>query len=348
MGSGSLSVPKIAHVEITRGGLVESIHKVSVTVVDADGTIVLSRGNVERPVFPRSAIKAIQALPLIESGAADAYGFGDAELSLACASHSGEDGHVETARGMLAKAGLQETVLECGGHWSSQAWVMRHQAKQWNDTPGAICNNCSGKHCGFVCTAAHTGVDPKGYIKSNHPIQMAVKDAMEMLTGAPHTEDAMGVDGCSIPTYAIPLTAMARGFARMATGNGLGVERVKAAKRLLTACMVSPFHMAGTGRFCTKLMSLGQTEAADGTPTGRLFAKTGAEGVFCGAIPELGLGIALKCEDGTTRASEAMMAALISHLLPDDDPLQPGLKPLAAPTLKNWNKIDVGTLRPVL
>lgn len=333
-----------AYVEITRGSLVESVHPVSISVMDGDGATVLSLGDVSKPVFPRSAVKAIQALPLIESGAADALGFGDAELSLSCASHSGEDGHIETARRMLAKAGLDETVLECGGHWSSQAWVMRHQTTIWDDTPGPICNNCSGKHSGFVCTAAHTGVDPTGYIKHDHPVQNAVRDAMEMVTGAAHTEDVRGIDGCSIPTYAIPLTAMAQGFARMATGTGLGTQRAQAGKRLLNACMASPFHMAGTNRFCTKLMSLGESSATDGS----LFAKTGAEGVFCGAIPELGLGIALKCEDGTTRAAEAMMATVFAHLLPDHDVLQDGLKALAAPTLKNWNGMEVGTVRAVL
>jgi len=346
MGKGAVSTPSHdpAHVEITRGLLVESVHPVSISIMDGDGATVLSLGDVAKPVFPRSAVKAIQALPLIESGAADALGFGDAELSLSCASHSGEDGHIETARGMLAKAGLEESVLECGGHWSSQAWVMRHQTTIWYDTPGPICNNCSGKHSGFVCTAAHNGVDPTGYIKHDHPVQTAVRDAMEMVTGAAHTDDVRAIDGCSIPTYAIPLTAMAHGFARMATGRGLGDQRAKAAQRLLNACMASPFHMAGTNRFCTKLMSLGDNHATNG----RLFAKTGAEGVFCGALPELGLGIALKCEDGTTRAAEAMMAAVFAHLLPNDDALQDGLKALAAPTLKNWNGMEVGTVRAVL
>lgn len=326
-------------VEVTRGPKIESVHRGAVAVVDADGGRPLSLGDTQAPVFPRSAVKSIQALPVIESGAADAYDFGDRELSLACASHSGEDGHVEMARSMLERAGLDENSLECGGHWSSQGWVMRHQAKTYDDTPPAICNNCSGKHSGFICTAAHNGLDPAGYIGRDHPVQQGVNEALQSLTGAAHDEDICGTDGCSIPTYAIPLSAMALGFSRMASGAGLEPVRAAAAKRLLKACMAQPFFMAGTGRFCTKVMELGE---------GRLFAKTGAEGVFCGAIPELGLGIALKCDDGASRAAEAMMAAVFSHLLPHDDPLQPGLLALSDSVLKNWNGFEVGRINAVL
>lgn len=325
-------------VEVTRGSMVESRHRGAVCVFDGDGTSVLSLGDCDKPVFPRSAIKAIQALPLIESGAAEAYGFGDAELSLACSSHSGEPDHIEMARSMLERAGLDETCLECGGHWSSQQWVLIDQTKIYDQTPPAICNNCSGKHSGFVCTAAHLGIDPKGYIRADHAVQIGVNEALQDVTGAQHDEDICGTDGCSIPTYAIPLEAMAKGFARMATGNGLAPQRAAAGKRLLDACMAAPFYMAGTKRFCTELMQAGQ---------GRVFAKTGAEGVFCGAIPELGLGIALKCDDGATRGSEAMMAATIAKLLPKDDALQPRLQAMMNKGLTNWNGIEVGEVRSV-
>ena len=223
----------IPMVEIWRGDLLESQHMGHAVVCDADGQVVESWGDDEKVIYPRSSCKMLQALPLIESGAADAFGFGDRELSLACASHSGEAGHIALARDMLSRAGLDETCLECGGHWSSQGWVMRHQTTLYSDTPPAICNNCSGKHSGFVCTAAHRGIDPAGYIKRDHRIQQAVNEALQDVTGAQHDEDICGTDGCSIPTYAIPLSAMARGFARMATGQGIGDERSKAAKRLL-------------------------------------------------------------------------------------------------------------------
>ncbi|MEE9376277.1 MAG: asparaginase [Rhizobiaceae bacterium] len=326
-------------VEITRGSKVESVHRGAISVLDASGVTVLNIGDTEVPVFPRSAIKAIQALPVIESGAADAYGFGNQELALCCASHNGEAEHVRLARDMLSRAGLKETCLECGGHWSTRQHVLLEQTKIYDETPPAICNNCSGKHTGFVCTAAHLGIDLKGYIKPDHQIQIGINEALQDLTGAAHDQDICGTDGCSIPTYAIPLTAMALGFAKMATGNGLSRNRAKAAKRLFTACMAEPFYVAGARRFCTDFMSVGN---------GRLFAKTGAEGVFCGAIPELGFGIALKCDDGSARGAEAMMAAVVAKLLGKNDPLYEPLKAMSNRAITNWNGIEVGTTRAIV
>ncbi len=323
-------------VEATRGKVVESVHRGSISVVDSDGRIVFERGDSEKPVYARSAIKAIQALPFVESGAADAFGFGNKELSIACASHSGEPAHADLVRSMIVRAGLPETCLECGGHWSINQAALIGQTGIYDATPPAVCNNCSGKHAGFVCTAAHLGIDTTGYVGPDHPVQEGVRRAMEEVTGAPHTVDHMGIDGCSIPTYAIPLRAMAHGFARMATGTGLSLERAAAAKRLLDACMAEPFYMAGTGRFCTDYMTMGG---------GRLFAKTGAEGVFCAAIPELGLGVALKIDDGGTRAAEVAMAAVTRHCLPKDDPLQEGLAGMSNLTLTNWNGLVVGSVR---
>lgn len=322
-------------VEITRGSVVESRHRGAISVFDADGKSVLDIGDTARPVFARSAIKSVQALPLIESGAADAYGFGDREISLACSSHSGEDAHIDMARSMLQRAGRSGADLECGPHWSSHEKVLIHQAKTRTSAPDALCNNCSGKHSGFICTATHLGIDPKGYISPEHPVMKTVKASLEDVTGAAHAEDLRGTDGCSIPTYATPLTAMAFGFAKMASGQGLGVERAKAAKRILNACMAAPFYMAGSNRFCTVLMEL---------EPGRLFAKTGAEGVYCGAIPELGLGIALKCDDGNSRGAEAIMAAVMRRLLSKDDTLQATLEPLSNRGMTNRNNIEIGRL----
>ena len=323
-------------VEVTRGGLVESRHRGAVCVRDADGGTVLALGDIERPVFPRSAIKVIQALPLVESGAADAFGFGDRELALACASHSGEPEHAALARSMLERAGLDGGALECGMQWPMGEVATRQLAREGGQ-PSALHNNCSGKHAGFVCTCVHRGVDPRGYVRRGHAAQKAVREAMESVTGAPHAEDACGTDGCSIPTYAIRLDALALGFSRMATGVGFGPERAKAARRLVTACMAEPFMVAGTDRMDTRIMSEGG---------GRVFVKTGAEGVYCAAIPELGLGISLKCDDGASRAAEVMVAAVLARLLQADGALAEKLSRLARPELINWNGISVGGLRP--
>lgn len=305
-------------------------------VVDADGKVVLSIGDVERPVFPRSAVKSIQALPLVESGAADAYGFGEREIALACASHSGEPEHAALATAMLAKAGLDETALECGAHWPSRQEAALDLAAAGGE-PGARHNNCSGKHSGFLCTCRHVGLEHRGYVRAGHPLQEMVREAMEAVTGAAHSADVCGTDGCSIPTYAVPLKNLALGFARLASGQGLGTERARAARRILAACMAEPFYVAGTDRLDTRLMKAAR---------GRVMVKTGAEGVYCGAVPELGLGIAIKCDDGASRAAEVAVAAILAKLLADDAGLAGALEDMANPVMRNWNGIEVGRLRP--
>ncbi len=322
-------------VEVTRGKLVESRHRGLGVVVDGSGRTVFSFGDAEAGVFPRSSCKAMQALPLIESGAADAYGFGDAELAFACASHSGEDRHVEMAASMLAKAGRDVLALECGAHWSSDQTALIHQARTIN-RPTALHNNCSGKHSGFVCACVHSGAPVEGYIGYDHPLQREIREVMQSLTGAVLGEDNCGTDGCSIPTYAVPLKGLAHGFAKMLTGEGLSASRAKASRRLIDACMAEPFYVAGTGRACTKLMELAP---------GRIFAKTGAEGVFVAALPEQGLAMAVKCEDGTTRAAEAMIYALIARYFEKGGEIETKLMAMANRQMKNWNGIHVGDVR---
>lgn len=322
-------------VEVTRGNRVESRHRGMVVAVDGDGKVILAGGEVDAAIFPRSACKAMQALPLVESGAADAYGFGDRELALACASHSGEPEHAALAASMLAAAGRDAGALECGAHWAFDQPALIHQARAM-ERPTALHNNCSGKHAGFVCTACHTGTDVKGYVGYDHPIQAEIRDVMESLTGAALAHDDCGIDGCSIPTYAVPLRKLAHGFARMATGAGLEPVRARAAKRLIDACMAEPFYVAGTGRACTRLMQ---------TAPGRIFAKTGAEGVFCAAIPEKGIAIAMKCEDGATRAAEAMVAATLARFFDHDDAVRDALRNQANRAMHNWNGMHVGDIR---
>ncbi|NVD38104.1 asparaginase [Ensifer sp. HO-A22] len=322
-------------VEVTRGNLVESRHRGLVIAVDADGRTIFSLGDTDSGVFPRSACKAMQALPLMESGAADAYGFGNKELALACSSHSGEPEHVALATKMLAAAGRDVSALECGAHWSSDQKTLIGQARSM-EAPSALHNNCSGKHSGFVCACSHSGTEVKGYVGYDHPLQQEIRGAMESLTGAILGRDNCGVDGCSIPTYAVPLKGLAHGFAKMATGVGLAPERARASKRLIEACMAEPFYVAGTKRGCTRLME---------TAPGRIFAKTGAEGVFCAAIPEKGIAIAVKCEDGATRAAEAMVTATLARYFRDEPEVQAALMAQANHTMKNWNGIAVGDVR---
>jgi L-asparaginase II len=236
---------------------------------------------------------------------------------------------------MLARAGRDVETLECGAHWSSSQKVLIHQVRTM-EKPTALHNNCSGKHAGFVCACCHRDVDPKGYVGYEHPLQQEIRGTMESLTGAALGHDNCGTDGCSIPTYAVPLRGLAHGFAKMATGNGLEPLRAKASRRLLEACMAEPFYVAGTGRACTALMQVAP---------GRIFAKTGAEGVFCAAVPEAGIAIAVKCDDGHSRAAEVMVAAALARFFEKDGPIRAALKAMATVNMHNWNGINVGDIR---
>lgn len=321
-------------VEVTRGSRVESRHRGAVAVADAEGRRVFALGEVTAPVFPRSAIKALQALPLVEQGAAERYCFGDEELALACASHSGEPAHVAGVERILAKAGLDSSALRCGAHWPISQSATYALAR--TGAASALHNNCSGKHAGFLCLACAMGVGTAEYFHPEHPVQRQVRAVLEDFTGVVLDEDRCAIDGCSVPTWAVPLENLARGFAKFGTGHGLAPERARAAARLRQACAAQPWFVAGTGRFCTEIMQLfGE----------RVFAKTGAEGVYCAALPEQGLGIALKCDDGASRAAQAIMAAMIARFLPHDAAERAALAPLMQPSLRNWNGIEVGAIR---
>jgi L-asparaginase II len=318
-----------------RGGRVESRHCGTIAVLDAEGRRLLAIGDIECPVYPRSAIKALQALPLVETGAADRYGFGAEELALACGSHGGEEGHVATATRMLARIGLDSSALKCGAHWPLHQASAQALARA-GGTASALHNNCSGKHAGFLCVACAIEADRGSYIEPAHPVQREVKAAIENLAGVAIAQDDYAIDGCSVPTWALPLAALARAFARFGAGQGLSPTRAEAARRLRAACAAKPWHVAGTGRFCTEIMTRFGA---------RVFVKGGAEGMCCAALPEQGLGIAVKCDDGARRAAEVMMAATIARWLKSDAD-RAALERFMRPTLRNWNSIAVSEIRP--
>ena len=322
-------------VEVTRGHATESQHRGALAVVDADGRRVLALGETDRRIFPRSAVKGLQALALVETGAADRYGLTQAELALACSSHSGEPRHAETAASMLAKAGRDLTCLECGTHWPSNEQAARALAATGRE-PSALHNNCSGKHSGFICVACATNVDPKGYVRPDHPVQQHIKAVFEDMMSIKLPDASRGVDGCSIPTYATPLEALALAFARFGSGTKLSRDRAAAALRLREAVAGEPFMVAGSRRFDTIVMGALGTKA---------FTKTGAEGVYCAALPEQGLGIAIKCDDGAGRAAEAVMASLLCAYVPMTDAQRAIVAPYADKPILNWNGIETGRLR---
>lgn len=314
--------------EVTRGGIVESVHRGAYAVVDGGGRIIASGGDIEYPIFPRSAIKAFQCLPLIESGAAARFGFSDEEIALACASHRGEDDHLRVARSMLLKAGNSEENYECGAHWPSASWARDELVRQGR-APHAIHNNCSGKHAGMLALARHLEANPKGYINANHPVQREIARTIGSFCDCNLDELTCGIDGCSVPTWAIPLRSLALGFARF--------TQIEEGRRITRAVRDHPFMVAGTGKFDTVVMS----DVPD------VFIKTGAEGVYCGCVPASGIGIAIKCDDGEKRAASALMALLLAQHGGLDQSQRFKLLKHSQSELRNWNKIAVGSVRAV-
>jgi len=332
-------------VELLRATHCESLHRGALAVLDADGAIVMALGDVDRPVFPRSAVKVLQALPLVESDAAERLRLNDDELALACASHNGEPEHVRTAAGMLAKAGVDAAVLECGVHWPRLESASRELAAA-GAAPTALHNNCSGKHAGFVCLACSLigwtdiGLNlpqyMRGYVAADHPVMREVSAALQAATDVDLSRAPQGTDGCSIPTFGIPLRHLGLAFARVATGTGLRPGHARAAKRLREAVARSPFMVAGTDRFDTRVMERLRE---------RVFCKVGAEGVYCAALPERGLGVAIKIDDGNNaRAAEVVMAAVIEAFVALDDADSLFMRGLSDVKMKNWNGIEVGSL----
>lgn len=322
-------------VEVTRGDLVESFHTGAVAVVDAAGCVVSAWGDIERCIYPRSAIKPIQALPLIESGAADHFGLGDTEIALACASHSGECRHVSAVEQWLERVGLGVDDLECGVHRPLDAdadtdLIGRHQ------DVSSLHNNCSGKHAGFLTTALHLGHPTKSYIGPDHPVQIRVRAVLEEMTDTALRGAPTGVDGCGIPVIGLSLRATARAMALLANPQGLAPARRAAAQRVIRAMAEQPFMVAGSQRICTKVIQATQ---------GAAIIKTGAEGVFTAALPIRGLGIALKMDDGSKRAADVAITALLCHLEVFDQSALALIAEYLEPPIRNHAGVIVGRER---
>ncbi|MGH6867090.1 MAG: asparaginase [Methyloceanibacter sp.] len=323
--------PNPVLVDVFRGALVESRHCGAIAVSDSEGGLLLSLGDVERPVYPRSAMKALQAIPLVESGAADAFGLEAEELAVACASHSGDQQHLEAVTRLLGKAGLDESYLVCGAHWPISERTTRELLAA-RHRPRPIHNNCSGKHAGMLAAAVHLGLSPRGYEKPDHPLQITIARILSETCGVPLEQTHRGIDGCSLPTIAVPLAALARGFARLATGERLPQTRAATMRRLFAACFAAPVLVAGEGRFDTIVLR-GLAPS--------VLTKGGAEGVHCAALPEVGLGIALKIDDGTKRGAERAMGEVLAALVPA---AQKVLAAELAGEMHNWRGLAVGRI----
>ena len=323
-------------IEVTRGAMTESRHRAAVALVDAAGKVVLSAGDIERPVYARSAIKSLQAIAMVESGAADAYDVSAAELAMACASHSGEPRHAETAGAWLARIGCSVDDLECGPQLPGyEPALIALLASGKLATPAH--NNCSGKHAGFLTLARHLGAPTKGYIKYEHPVQQRILGVLESMTGLDLGPAPRGVDGCGIPVIGIPLGNIALAMARLGAPDGQPADRQAACRRIRQAVAAEPYMVAGSGRFDTRVMEL----------TGeRALIKTGAEGVYCASFPALGLGAALKVDDGAGRAAEILMGRLLRHLDILSEDAAAGLGGVLQARIHNRAGLAVGEVRP--
>jgi L-asparaginase II len=335
MTSSAISANPVL-VEALRGETVESRYRGAAAVVDGAGRVVRAWGDIESPVFARSAIKPLQALPLLESGAADRFGLSESEIALACASHKGEPVHTEAVRHWLERVGLGPQDLECGSHAPTNHATADALIRA-GEKPSALHSNCSGKHTGFLTTARHRGERTQGYIAPDHPVQQRILGVLEEMSGLDLSRAPRGTDGCGIPVIGMSLHGMARAMARLADTKGLPTERAAAGKRILDAMAAAPLMVSGTGGFATVLMTISGR-------TVRL--KPGAEGVYCATLPALGYGIALKIDDGNSRASEVAVGAILDRLGAFDDAARDRLAPQLRPRLKNIAGREIGSIRP--
>jgi len=319
-------------VEVWRGPFLESAHRGQAVVCDHKGQILASWGSPEKVILPRSSCKMIQALPLIESGAADRFGLKPEQLALACASHQGAEIHTKRVVAWLDELGLTDDDLRCGTQIPNDAKA-RDSLTLQAQSPCQYHNNCSGKHTGFLTLAKYMNAGPE-YVDAAHPVQEAVKAVFEDLTETPDL--GIGIDGCSAPNFATTVQGLALAMAKMAYGATGSDSRNIAAARLVGAMARYPELVAGETRACTDLMrAIG----------GAAVVKTGAEGVFAGILPGPGLGIAVKIEDGSTRAAECALTALLVRL-GVADPAHPLVKNRLKPVQYNRAGLETGIIRP--
>lgn len=317
-------------VEIWRGSFLESQHVGHAVVCDTSGQIVEAWGDPELVMLPRSSSKMLQALPLIETGAAAAYGLGSEHLALACASHNGAAIHTDPVNAWLAHIGMDDDAFRCGRQEPADQDA-RNALIRAEQEPCQCHNNCSGKHAGFLTLAQHLGAGAE-YIETDHPVQKAVLEAFEDMTGQPSPGHA--VDGCSAPNHATTMTGFARALARMAKGDD-GTARGRAAVELTRAMARHPDLVAGEGRACTELMRAMDQKVA---------IKTGAEAVFAAILPDQKLGIAVKIADGATRAAECVIAGLLVKY-GALDPKHPAAQKRLTGPITNWRDVVTGQMR---
>ncbi|RTE03628.1 asparaginase [Paenibacillus whitsoniae] len=323
-------------VRATRGNITESLHRVHFALVNAEGALLAGAGDSRLLTFARSTAKLIQALPVLESGAAERFGLTEAEIALCCASHNGEAEHVSAAQGILSKLGLNPLHLQCGAHepyHAPTAQAMRERGEK----PTTLHNNCSGKHSGMLALCAQLGASPDTYMAISHPVQQAMLEAVSAMSNVAPRDMELGIDGCGVPVFGMPLDKLALAFARLGKPDGLPAARQAACRGIVAAVRKFPAYLAGEDRFDTQLIEV---------TGGRIVGKMGAEGMFALTIPDKGLGLSLKIEDGNQRALyPAVLEALIGlNLLTSEEAAK--LADFRQPVIRNWQGTEVGRILP--
>jgi L-asparaginase II len=323
-------------VQAVRGQMVESFYRGSYAVINAEDQIIASAGDIDRLIYARSALKPIQALALIESGAARNYHLTAEEIALACASHNGEDRHVQLIKQWCDKVEIPLSALECGLHSPMSREAATNLARQ-GLKPTLAHNACSGKHASFLTLAKYLNYSLENYVHKDHPTQQYINKIIAEVCQINLDETPFGIDGCHVPVLGIPLKALASAMAKLARPRKLRASLKKAAENIVAAMQTHPFLLAGTGRFCTDINEI---------TNGKVIVKMGAEGVFTGLVPSEGWGIALKIDDGHAKAAEIAMITLLEHLKVIS--ITGKLTAYAQPLIKNWSKEKVGYFESIL
>ena len=319
---------------VNRNQAVESVHEIDIALCDADGQVILGMGAIEKPIFPRSAMKPLQAIALLELLAEKGDGqpvLTMAERALICASHNGEAFHSKAVKTLLAKFNISPDKLICGAHWSLDQQSLIEQVRAL-DAPDKTHNNCSGKHAGMLILALLLTGSVAGYAEFSHQAQQRILGVLEMMTGTDLMTHSHGIDGCGAPVYSAPLGNWARAFALFAGGGILPMTRERACLDLRKAIAENPLYIAGHNRACSAV-NKAYGEA--------ITVKVGAEGVYSAAFHELGLGLMLKTRDGNKRGAEVALGAVIraiGYQMPD------ALTPYFTPILRNWAGTEVGDI----
>jgi L-asparaginase II len=329
-------------VVVWRGGIPESRHRVQAAVCDPEGRLEAATNDPARLTTFRSAAKPFQLLPLVERGHADRWGFGDEELAVMAASHTGSAAHVARVSAILDRLGLTHRDLACGFHEPLDAASLA-RVRGGEDPRLSLYNNCSGKHAGMLCLALSEGWPVEGYEKPDHPVQQLMRRTVAEMCGLEPEALLVAVDGCSASVFGVPLAAMARAYARLAAARAEGDDRERALDRIRAAMTRHPWAVGGEGRLSTALMERGGERGA-----GRMVAKGGAEGLECVGLPARRAGVALKCEDGQARAVGPATLAVLELLGELDAPALERLHEFRRPIVHNHAGLEVGSLEAVV